>query len=289
MPGVASTSPPVLLAHVAAATSAMRIGSGGVMLPNHAPLAVAEQFAMLEALHPGRIDLGLGRAPGTDPLTAAALRRGDQVTGEEFPQELAELVAFFDGTFPDSHPYSRVRAMPGPGYRPAIWLLGSSDFGARLAGLLGLPFSFAHHFSAGYTMPALDAYRASFRPSPVLDRPHAMVAVSVLCAPSHAEAKWLAGPSQLSYVRLRYGRPSAMPRPEEAAEHQFTPAERQALAERSSSQVIGTPDEVRSALEELVARTGADELMITTAVHSPADRQRSYALVAEAWGLEPRG
>jgi luciferase family oxidoreductase group 1 len=176
MPGVASSSPAVLLAHLAANTRTIRLGSGGVMLPNHAPLVVAEQFGMLHALHPGRIDLGLGRAPGTDQATAAALRRSAEVDPDEFPQQVAELTAFLDDDFPEGHPYRRIHAIPGeanaPGAgRPPIWLLGSSGFSAQLAGLLGLPFAFAHHFSAANTVPALDLYRSSFRPSEALDRP----------------------------------------------------------------------------------------------------------------------
>ena len=197
MPGIASSSPAVLLAHVASATSTIRIGSGGVMLPNHAPLVVAEQFGMLEALHPGRVDLGIGRAPGTDQVTARALRRtANPFTEEEFPEQLSELLGFFDGGFPDHHPYRNVTAVPGLGYRPALWLLGSSDYSAHAAGVLGLPFSFAHHFAAANTMPALAAYRASFRPSEDLARPYAMLGVAVVCAETDEEASWLAGPER---------------------------------------------------------------------------------------------
>jgi luciferase family oxidoreductase group 1 len=178
MAGIASSSPPVLIAHLAAHTTTLRLGSGGVMLPNHAPLVVAEQFGMLEALHPGRIDLGIGRAPGTDPVTAHALRRtAEGLSADEFPQQLGELLAFFNGTFPDAHPYRKITAVPGLGYQPALWLLGSSDYSAQVAGILGLPFSFAHHFSAENTMPALAAYRAAFQPSEALAEPYAMVAV----------------------------------------------------------------------------------------------------------------
>src|SRR5205807_2434009 len=163
MAGIASSSPPVLIAHLASVTSTIRIGSGGVMLPNHAPLVVAEQFGMLEALHPGRIDLGIGRAPGTDPVTAHALRRkADSLSADEFPQQLGELLAFFNGTFPEEHPYKAITATPGLGYQPAIWLLGSSDYSAEVAGILGLPFSFAHHFSAPHTLPALAIHRSAF-------------------------------------------------------------------------------------------------------------------------------
>jgi luciferase family oxidoreductase group 1 len=288
MPGIASSSPAVLLAHVASATSTIRIGSGGVMLPNHAPLVVAEQFGMLEALHPGRVDLGIGRAPGTDQVTARALRRtANPFTEEEFPEQLSELLGFFDGGFPDHHPYRNVTAVPGLGYRPALWLLGSSDYSAHAAGVLGLPFSFAHHFAAANTMPALAAYRASFRPSDDLARPYAMLGVAVVCADTDEQASWLAGPSALAIVRLRSGRPGVYPTPEEAAAYPFTEVERQVARSWTASHVIGSPDTVRRQLSELIERTGADELMVTTMVHGPADRARSYQLLAEAVGLEP--
>jgi luciferase family oxidoreductase group 1 len=286
MLGIASSSPAVLLAHVAAATSTIRVGSGGVMLPNHAPLVVAEQFGMLEALHPGRIDLGIGRAPGTDPVTAAALRRSAAgLSAEDFPAELGAVVGFFDGQFPAGHPYARITAVPGLGYRPSIWLLGSSDYSARAAGLLGLPFSFAYHFAADAAMGALEMYRSSFRPSAELDHPYVMLGVAVVCAESHDQAKWIAGPGALAFSRLRQGRPGVYPTPEEAAEHTFTPAERQQLRGWQASHVIGDPSQVRGGLAELAQRTGADELIITTMAHGYPDRLRSYELVAEAMGL----
>jgi luciferase family oxidoreductase group 1 len=282
MPGIASSSPAVLIAHLAASTSTLRIGAGGVMLPNHASLVVAEQFGMLEALHPGRIDLGLGRAPGTDPVTAAALRRKSLATGaDEFPEQLRDLLAFFDGT----HPH--ITAVPGRGYRPALWMLGSSDFSARVAGALGLPFSFAHHFASHNTLPALAAYRAAFQPSPAdgLDQPYAMIGVPVVCAETTDRARWLSGSSALSFVRLRQGRPMPLPTPEDAAEYVFTPAERELVRTWTAPLIVGDPDEVRRQLQDLATRTGVDELMITTMVHSAADRLRSYELVAEACDL----
>src|SRR5689334_20316621 len=217
MPGIASASPAVLIAHLAAATSTIRVGAGGVMLPNHASLTVAEQFGMLEALHPGRIDLGIGRAPGTDPVTAAALRRRPDVGAEDFPEQLRDLLAFFDG----SHP--RITAVPARGNRPALWMLGSSDFSAHVAGVLGLPFAFAHHFASANTIPAVAAYRREFQPSDELERPHVMLGVPVICAETEKRARFLAGSSALSFVRLRQGRPMPLPRPEDAAEYQFTP------------------------------------------------------------------
>ena len=283
MPGIASSSPAVLLAHLATVTDHMRLGSGGVMLPNHSPLVVAEQFGMLESLHPGRIDLGLGRAPGTDQLTARALRRTAQLTdGEDFPQQLAELVAFLEGSFPDDHPYAKVLAVPHAATMPAVWLLGSSGYSAQLAGMLGLPFSFAHHFSAANTEPALELYRRSFRPSEALDEPYAMLGVSVVCADTDAHARWLAAPQGLAMLRLRSGRPGPSPTPEEAAEYQYTPAEQELLRSITGSHVVGSPGTVRAALVELAERTGVQELMITTNVGDPVERLRSYELVATA-------
>lgn len=289
MPGVASSSPAVLLAHVAAATSAIRVGSGGVMLPNHAPLAVAEQFGMLEALHPGRVDLGLGRAPGTDHLTASALRRSAVRPGaDDFPAQLAELLAFFDGTFPDGHPFQAINPVPARGYRPAVWLLGSSEYGAIAAGTLGLPYCFAHHFSSEGTDRAMEAYRASFRPSRLLDEPYPMVAVAVLAAPGDDEADYLAGPSRLNGLRIRTGQRGRLPTPEEAAAHRWSDQERQLVATWVAGQVVGSPATVRSGLLALAERTGAKELMVTTSAHAIADRRRSLELVAGAMGLAPR-
>jgi luciferase family oxidoreductase group 1 len=285
MPGIASSAPAVIIAHVADATSTIRVGSGGVMLPNHAPLAVAEQFGTLEALHPGRIDLGLGRAPGTDPLTAQALRRAPLTFDDDFPQQFGELIGFFDGSFAEGHPYGKIQAVPGLGYRPAIWLLGSSDYSARMAGLLGLPFSFAHHFASANTEPALALYRAAFRPSAVLAEPYASIGVSVVCAPTTEEARWLAAPSALAILRLRSGRPGRYPTPEEAAEYRFTPSEREVAKAWTASHVVGEPDVVAAELSELQTRTGANELMLTTVVHGHAERRRSYELVAHATGL----
>ncbi|MGH9087593.1 MAG: LLM class flavin-dependent oxidoreductase [Acidimicrobiales bacterium] len=277
MPAVASSAPAVLLAHVAAATSTIRVGSGGVMLPNHAPLVIAEQFGTLEALHPGRVDLGIGRAPGTDALTARALRRTADLGAERFPDDLVELIGYFTGAV--EHP----RAMPGVGYLPEVWLLGSSLFSAELAGLLGLPFSFAHHFNPRYTEPALDRYRQAFRPSAVCEAPHAMVAVAVVCAPAAAEAQWLAGSTALSTLFLRTNRLTPLPSPETAAGYAYTPQERELVDSVMATHVVGEPDAVRDGLDALVARTGADELMLTTRVHDPLARRRSFELVADAW------
>jgi len=285
MPGIASSSPPVLIGHIADATESMRVGSGGVMLPNHAPLVVAEQFGMLEALHPGRIDLGIGRAPGTDPVTAAALRRSaDALGADDFPEQLMDLIGFFTGEFPDGHPYRAITAVPALGNMPALWILGSSGYGAQVAGLLGLPFAFAHHFSADYTLPALALYRKAFRPSEVLDAPYAMIGVNVVCADDDERARWLAAPGALSYLRLRAGRPGPFPSPEEAAAYPYTDGERASVESRLRNTVVGSPEAVRRRLESLAAETGVDEMMVTTVVHDHADRLRSYELVAGLWG-----
>ena len=286
MPGIASSAPAVLAATLAANTETIRIGSGGVMLPNHAPLVVAEQFGMLEALHPGRIDLGIGRAPGTDGVTASALRRSpDPLSDEDFPRALAELHGFFTGGFPEGHPYARITAVPGRGDEPSIWLLGSSGYSAQLAGLLGLPFSFAHHFSPRNTLPALELYRSRFRPSEVLDEPYAMVACAAIVASDDERARWLSGPARLSMARLRSGMPTRFPTPEEAAEHDFSAAEEASISSLTGSAVIGGPETARERFDELLADTAADELMVTTMVHDHADRIRSYELVAELFEL----
>ncbi len=279
MPGIASSSPPVLIGAIAAATQRLRVGSGGVMLPNHAPLVVAEQFGMLEALHPGRIDLGIGRAPGTDGRTAAALRRTvDGLSADEFPQQLAQLRGFFAGTVPG------LTAVPAEGNEPPLWLLGSSGYSAQVAGLLGLPFAFAHHFSGDNTVPALQLYREVFRPG-VLEEPYAVVCASVVVADDDAAARRLALPGGLSFLRLRSGAPGPVPSVEEAEAHPYSPQERAFVEDRLDSQVLGSPETARRGLQELQARTGADELMVTTLVHDPKDRLRSYALLAEAWPL----
>ncbi|MFM9445393.1 LLM class flavin-dependent oxidoreductase [Streptomyces acidiscabies] len=298
MPGVASSSPAVILAHLAAHTGRIRLGSGGVMLPNHAPLVIAEQFGTLEALAPNRVDLGLGRAPGTDGATAAALRRTDRLHegADDFPEQLVELTRFLDDDFPDGHPYSRIHAIPGPvqgsapggvqsPHRPPVWLLGSSGFSARLAGVLGLPFAFAHHFSAQNTVPALDLYRESFKPSAVLDAPYALIGVSVLATDDGAEARRQLLAAGLNMVRLRTGRPGLFPSPEEAEAHQLTDMEADFINSWNSNVIHGQADEVRTGLDDLQKRTGADELMLTSHAHRGELRVRSYELIADAYGL----
>jgi luciferase family oxidoreductase group 1 len=288
MPGIASSAPAVLVSHLAMATSTLRVGSGGVMLPNHPPLVVAEQFGMLEALHPGRIDLGIGRAPGTDGATARALRRSEgPLSADDFPHQLIELVRYFNRPV-EGQPTPRVSAIPAPGNRPPVWLLGSSGYSAQLAGMLGLPFAFAHHFSAENTLPALRLYRENFRPSAELERPYAMVTAGVICADSDEKAEWIAGPTALSFLLLRAGRPGPLPSPEEAAAYPYTPLDHEIIKARASTHIVGGPETVRAGVNQLLAETAADELMITTMVHDHGDRMRSYELCAELFGLDKR-
>jgi luciferase family oxidoreductase group 1 len=275
MPGIASSSPAVVIAHLAEATTTLRVGSGGVMLPNHAPLVVAEQFGTLEALHPGRIDLGIGRAPGTDQATAYALRRTPDLSADAFPEELAQLRAFLDGTYP------RIRAVPAGESPPEVWLLGSSGYSAQLAGVLGLPFAFAHHFSSRFTDPALALYRSTFTPAAKLDRPYAMVTAAVFAADTDEEARRLAAPQGLSILRLRSGNPGLLPTPAEAEAYDYQPHEREAIETFTRSHIVGGPDTVRKGLLELLERTRPQELMISTNIADPSARRRSYEIVAE--------
>jgi luciferase family oxidoreductase group 1 len=288
MPGIASSAPAVLIGAVAAATKDIRVGSGGVMLPNHAPLVVAEQFGTLAALFPGRIDLGLGRAPGTDQFTAAALRRAANPAADDFPQQLGELRCFLAGVWPEDHPYRRISAVPHATRQPVIWLLGSSLYSAELAGLLGMPFAFAHHFSPANTLPAFERYRNSFRAGH-LDEPYAMLTVQVVCAPTDDEADRIALPGALSFLRLRQGLPGPLPTPETAAAHPWTAAERAFVEQRREGQAIGSPETVEKELAALLDATHADELMITTVAHAPADRIRSTELVRGLVDDLPRG
>jgi luciferase family oxidoreductase group 1 len=284
MPAVASSAPAVLIAHLANATTTLRVGSGGVMLPNHAPLVIAEQFGTLEALHPGRIDLGIGRAPGTDPVTARALRRSRDLDVDTFPDDVVEVIRYLmetDG--PAGHP----AAVPGHGYLPEVWLLGSSVYSAELAGMLGLPFSFAYHFAPKYLDAAFERYRSAFRPSFLLAEPHVMVAVSVLCAPDADEAKWLAGPSALAILQLRSGRLAPLPSPEEADAYEYSPAEAALVADMTATHLVGDPELVAAGLIELQQRTGADEIMLSTRAHSLEARARSLTLIADRMAVEP--
>jgi luciferase family oxidoreductase group 1 len=281
MPTVASTSPPVLIAHVAASTSTIRVGSGGVMLPNHAPLVVAEQFALLEALHPGRIDLGIGRAPGTDPATAAALRRTAAGLGaEDFPDELIDLMGLLGDRRRQHGAWERFRATPSATSSPEIVLLGSSGFSAELAGLLGLPFAFAHHFDVGTAVSTVDAaewYRGHFRPSPVLAEPWFIVTAGVLAADTAEEAEHLAGPARLAMLAMRTGRRLALVSPDVAARH----PDRDTATAMPSNRIVGDAATVAARLEALVMATGADEVMVSTMTYGLAERIRTLELVAQ--------
>lgn len=280
MPAVASAAPAVLLAHLAAHTSTIRLGSGGVMLPNHAPLAVAEQFGTLAALHPGRIDLGLGRAPGSDQLTAHALRRRMTADGDDFSAQVAELSHFLQDSFPPSHPYARILTTPRADV--PLYILGSSDYGARLAAKLGLPYAFAYHFAGanGGAELALDLYRSQFRPSATLAEPYSMIGVTALAAETDEQARYEARAGALSMLLLRSGRLQAIPTPEQAAEYPYRPEELQLLAAMGGTEIVGTPDVVADELAEVAGRLGADELLITSRVHGAATRQRSFELLA---------
>ena len=285
MPGIASSAPAVLAGQVAAATHAIRVGSGGVMLPNHAPLTVAEQFGTLEALYPGRVDLGVGRAPGTDRATARVLRRSTEgLPVAHFHAQVAELLGYFAAPPAQDGPDARVRAIPAEGNRPAVWLLGSTGYSAELAGLLGLPFAFAYHFSAANARPALALYRQVFRPSAVLAEPYCLISVFVLCADDAAAARWRHGSARLSALRLRSGHPSTLPSPEEADEYRYSPAELDVIAEATASHVVGDPAAVAGQLGQLVTATGADEVMVTTSTFTHGDRLASYELLARAAG-----
>lgn len=277
MPSIASSSPEILIEHVASATERIRVGSGGIMLPNHAPLRIAEAFHTLATLHPGRIDLGIGRAPGTDPATSAALRPFD---AEQFPQQLAELTALSRREFPAGHAFHRVRVVPEGVPLPPVWLLGSSGASARLAGQLGMGYAFASHFSPAPAGPPVQAYRDAFEPSDAFAKPHAIVAVSAVVAETQEEAEFLATSMQLSWVRLQRGQFMPLPSPEEAAAYPYTEHERGVVANYRRLQVVGTPSRVREQIDALVAETSADEVMVTTVVHSHAARMRSFELLA---------
>jgi luciferase family oxidoreductase group 1 len=280
MPAVASTAPPVLISAIAAHTGRIRVGSGGVMLPNHMPFVVAEQFALLEALYPDRIDLGIGRAPGTDQATAAALRGvSPYLTVEQFPEHLSTVLALLGGA--DD---GRLRATPAPETFPEIWMLGSSTYGAQVAAALGLPFCYAYHFAMSSDVDtALRLYREGFRPSPRLPEPHAMVSASVIAAGTTEEAQFLAGPSRIMALSLRTGRLGPIVSPEAAASVELSELDRSVLDQLPGTQYAGTAEEVVADLERLVERTGADELILAGTVYDPASRQDTLTRIAKAW------
>jgi luciferase family oxidoreductase group 1 len=280
MPSVACTSPAVLIAHLAASTLIMRIGSGGVMLPNHAPLVIAEQFAMLEGLHPGRIDLGIGRAPGTDQRTAAVLRRSTGPLGEDdFPRDFLDLMGLLGDPRGETGLWQQFRATPAATTSPELFLLGSSGYSAQLAGYLGLPFAFAHHFDTGGTMQATELYRQAFEPSVVLDAPYMIVTANVLAGDTKEEADWHSAPGRLTSLGRRTGRFIRLPSPQDASVH---PDLEQANA-LPSSRIVGEISTVVAELEDLVVRTGANELMVTSVAYDLSARIRSIELLAENW------
>lgn len=276
MPGIASAATAVVIGHVGAGTSTIRIGAGGIMLPNHSPLVIAEQFGTLESLFPGRIDLGLGRAPGTDPATARALRRTLEGDVDSFPQDVVELAGYFA---PDE-PGQRVRAVPGTGLRVPIWILGSSTYGAQLAAMLGLPYAFASHFAPAQMMEAIAMYRRLFRPSGIIDRPHVMLGFNVFAGETDAEARLLATSMQQAVINLRRGSPSLLQPPDPSLEAGLTPHDRAILSSFLAASAIGSPETVRSAVRAFIAKTGADELIVASQIFDHEARLRSYAILA---------
>jgi luciferase family oxidoreductase group 1 len=290
MPAVASTSPPVLMAHLAANTRRIKVGSGGVMLPNHAPFVVAEQFALLEAMYPGRVDLGIGRAPGTDQATAAALRGGSpHLAVEQFPDHLGMVLALLGDDRVSADRITKLHATPAPQSYPDVWMLGSSTYGAQVAAALGLPFVYAFHFAMSSDVEAaLELYRSGFQPSPRWPQPHVMVSASVIAAETHERAQFLAGPSRIMALSLRTGRLGPIISPEAAASVELSALDRGVLDQLPGTQYAGTADEVVADLDALVRRTGADELMLAGTTYDPASRQDTLVRIAAAWGLPSR-
>lgn len=276
MPGIASAATAVLLGYVAGGTSSIRVGAGGVMLPNHSPLVIAEQFGTLESLYPGRIDLGLGRAPGSDQATARAMRRNLQSDADEFPQDVAELMDYFSDA--SRRP---VMAVPGAGLKVPLWILGSSLFGAQLAAQLGLPYAFASHFAPAQMMQAVDLYRARFRPSAQLDKPYVMLGFNVFAADTDEQAALLATSMQQAFVNLRSGRPGRLQPPVSGYLDALGPQERAMLDQVLSCSAIGSPQTVARQLQQFIERTGADELMITSQVFDHQARLHSYDIVGQ--------
>jgi len=282
MPGIASSATSVVIGYVAAGTQTIRVGSGGIMLSNHAPLVIAEQFGTLAAMYPGRIDLGLGRAPGSDHLTAAALRRDSRSTGEDFPEQVAELRNYLD----KESKHNRVRAIPGEGEEIPIWLLGSSGFSAALAAKLGLPFSFASHFSAENTLPALQLYRDNFQPSAVLDKPYVMVGVNVYAAETTKAAQFMATSHQQSFLNLIRNTPAQLAPPVDSMDGIWTAYEKTILTNQMKSSIIGNKEEVKAQLQAFLDETGADEMIINSMVYDQSARLRSYEIIAEVTGMK---
>ena len=275
MPGIASAATAVVIGHVAAATKTIRVGAGGIMLPNHAPLMVAEAFGTLATLYPGRIDLGLGRAPGTDPRTMVALRRQANSAVDSFPQDVQELIAYLDGGIGGVH------AVPGQGTQVPVWILGSSTFGAQLAAALGLPYAFASHFAPDDLEVALDLYRRNFQPSPQCDKPHVMLGLNVCAANTDAEAQFLFTSLQQAFVNLRTGQPAPLPPPVANYVEQLDPRRADMLAHVLRLAVVGGPETVKAGLERFIARHQPDEIMVTAQIFDAAARQRSYEILAK--------
>jgi luciferase family oxidoreductase group 1 len=290
LPSIASSAPDIMIGQIAATTKHLRVGAGGVMLPNHAPLAVAERFKVLEGLFPGRIDLGLGRAPGTDPVTSYALRRRqDDPAADDFLERFQELLLFEQGGFSDNHPFRNVRAMPSDVALPPLYLLGSSGYSAQLAAQVGAGFSFAHHFSDFDPVAPMLHYRAHFKPSPERAKPLAILAVHVVCADTDAEADRLATSIDLNFARRRQGQFSPIPSPEEAAAHNYSPTDNTLIARNRERLIVGSKQTVTGLLEPMIAATEADEVMVTSMIYDHAARKRSYELLAEAFGLKRTG
>lgn len=276
MPGIASAATSIVISHVAAGTKTIRVGAGGIMLPNHAPLVIAEQFGTLESLYPGRIDLALGRAPGTDQVTTAALRRSDK-SADTFPQDVLELESYFRPAIAGQV----VRAVPGAGLKVPIWLLGSSMFSAQLAAELGLPFAFASHFAPDYMTQALQAYRTQFKPSDKLEKPHAMLGLSIVAADTDAEAKRLFTSLQQQFVNMRRGAPGQLQPPVDSMDGLWSPAERAQLEHTLAYAIVGSPDTVRTNVSRFIEYTQADELMITAQIYDHDARLRSYEITSQ--------
>jgi len=280
LPGIASAATAVALAHVAAGTEHIRIGAGGIMLPNHAPLQIAEQFGTLAALHPGRVELGLGRAPGSDQLTNRALRRNLLGDVEQFPRDVVELMAYFQ----PPEPRQRIQAVPGAGLEVPIWILGSSTYGAQVAAILGLPFAFASHFAPAMMMEAITIYHQRFQPSAQLASPYVMLGVTTVAAETDEEARFLFSSLQQSTLNNRTGQPGKVPPPVADFDAQLDPYARAVLADSQSCAVVGSPETVRRGLEEFAERTHANELMVTANIFDHKKRKRSFEIVAEVHG-----
>lgn len=284
MPGIASSATSVVIGYVASGTSKIRVGSGGIMLPNHSPLVVAEQFGTLESLYPGRIDLGLGRAPGTDQLTALALRRGPGSDGRDFPERLQELRTYFDPSLAEGP--LRVRAIPGEGLRIPIWLLGSSGFSAQLAAQLGLPFAFASHFAPDYLLPALELYRSQFQPSAELDKPHTMIGVNVIAADTTEEAERLASSLYLQFLNIIRGRTGKLQPPVDDIDEYWTAEEKSVVGRQLAFTVIGDRETVKEKLLRIADLTKADEMIVGAQIYDHQARLRSYEILAEVVGIK---